>query len=79
MTETAPVGLLAAETIFRRTRTGQREVVFDRLRIAGPARRLLWTVTGYTPLRNLIDLQAEADSAAAAVQALLDKNLIEPV
>ena len=75
--ETDPAQLLDDHAIHGRTPAGQRELLDASSRLSPVERRFLSVVTGYTPLRVLLDMGLDEPGIAGAIVALADLQFIK--
>jgi hypothetical protein len=68
---------LSDEAVFQRTRLGQRELVWPSGHLSATQRRVLGVVTGYTPLRVVVDLAGGASDMPESIEGLVQMGLIE--
>jgi len=71
-----PAELFDDEAVYRRTVAGQREWVGG-AHLSRPEREFLSMVTGFTPLRVLLDMGIDQTGASDAILALVRRRLIE--
>jgi hypothetical protein len=76
MTENS-IRLLDDEVVYRRTSNGQAELLSAPARLSKLELRFLGAVTGYTPLRVLVDLGKYESEIASAVTHLAAQHLTE--
>ena len=75
--ETDPAQLLDDHAIHGRTAAGQRELLDTSSRLSRVERRFLSVITGYTPLRVLLDMGLDEPGIAGAIVALADLQFIK--
>ena len=68
--------LLDDTAVYRRTVAGQLELFDRRARLSQLERRFLSVVTGYTPLRVLLNMGLDEQGVGEAILALVDRRLI---
>ena len=68
---------LSDEAVFQRTRLGQRELVWPSGHLSATQRRVLGVITGYTPLRVVVDLAGGASDMPESIEGLVQRGLIE--
>ena len=71
--------LLSDDALYRRTPAGQRELIDPRRRLSTQEKRFLSAVTGYTPLRVLLDLGLDAPGIHQVVRDLVAHGLMMKV
>lgn len=69
--------LLDDDAVHGRTAAGQRELLDASSRLSRVERRFLSVVTGYTPLRVLLDMGLEEPGIAQAIVALAELKYIK--
>lgn len=75
--DTDPPKLLDDHAIHGRTAAGQRELLDTSSRLSRVERRFLSVITGYTPLRVLLDMGLDEPGIAGAIVALADLQFIK--
>ena len=68
--------LLDDQAVYRRTIAGQLELYDHRARLSRLERRFLSVVTGYTPLRVLLDMGLDEQGVGEAILALVERKLM---
>ena len=76
MNDRSTLDFLNDDAIHRRTPAGQRALLDPRADLTRVERRFLSVVTGYTPLRVLLDMGVDDSDIAAAITALAERGLI---
>jgi hypothetical protein len=71
--------LAPPDTVFERTRAGQREALDDRLGLGAADRRILLMVNGFTPFSELAARMPEVPNAGSRARELLEGGLIAEV
>lgn len=76
MDELTTAKLLDDQAVYRRTVAGQLELIDSRTRLSRLERRVLSVVTGYTPLRVLLDMGLDEQGVGEAILTLVDRKLM---